>query len=322
MQVGLDEWIATIEREYLAEYVPGGGAAVKFVVVPAGGAAAVEGALAGLAEAYVCAFAALRADATRLHLIDQLFFALSRQIDWDILAKVFVRKVLDDAGLRVPTMATTHDFGAIAELNGLDEASLRQRLDELLDARLFRDYRMAQEFRIAMLRLCRAQLEPAGVGTGEVDAIRAWLRGELRSMAPLKPARIYQRIARHNARELFVSLCRWLRIVGKGGLVVALDVDRYLTDWRSWPAEGLRYTSSAALDVYEVFRQFIDDTDDLEACLIVVIAPQRFLDDPLRGLERYDPLKLRIWDEVHDRRRANPLASLVRLTLPGGEGAA
>ena len=44
-----------------------------------------------------------------------------------------------------------------------------------------------------------------------------------------------------------------------------------------------------------------------------------FLEDPKRGLHRYDPLKLRIWDEVRDRRLANPLASLVRLA-PGSTG--
>ena len=56
-----------------------------------------------------------------------------------------------------------------------------------------------------------------------------------------------------------------------------------------------------------------DATDDLEGVFIAVLALPEFLEDPRRGLHRYDPLKMRIWDEVHDRRRVNPLGSLVRL---------
>jgi hypothetical protein len=174
---------------------------------------------------------------------------------------------------------------------------------------------MAQEFRIAMLRLCQAQLEPAEGQQAEAKAIREWLRGELRSITALKPALIFQRIARHNGRDMIVSLVHWLRMAGKQGLVLALDIDRYLAD--RWPANrdgsSLYHTTTAVLDAYEVLRQFVDATDELEGCFIAVIAPPTFLEDPKRGLHRYDPLKLRIWDEVRDRHRANPLASLVRL---------
>jgi len=52
----------------------------------------------------------------------------------------------------------------------------------------------------------------------------------------------------------------------------------------------------------------------MEGCLIVVLAPKEFLDlDDRRGLGSYDALKLRLWDEVRDKQRPNPLASLARL---------
>jgi hypothetical protein len=74
------------------------------------------------------------------------------------------------------------------------------------------------------------------------------------------------------------------------------------------------------MDAYEVLRQFVDATDELEGCLIGVLAPLEFLDDERRGVERYTALKLRVWDEVRDRQRANPLAALVRLTRGGEDG--
>jgi hypothetical protein len=67
-------------------------------------------------------------------------------------------------------------------------------------------------------------------------------------------------------------------------------------------------------DAYEVLRQFIDDTDEMEGLLVVILAPKEFLNDDKRGLDCYSALKLRIWDEVRDRHRPNPLASLVRVS--------
>lgn len=69
------------------------------------------------------------------------------------------------------------------------------------------------------------------------------------------------------------------------------------------------------LDAYEVFRQFIDGLDQLERCLIVVLPDQEFLDEDFlgRGLGAYQALKFRVYDEVRDRRLANPLGSLIRL---------
>jgi hypothetical protein len=98
-------------------------------------------------------------------------------------------------------------------------------------------------------------------------------------------------------------------------LVLAFDIGRCLVPQKPKEAgAGVCYSIPALLDVYELLRQFIDGADEMEGCLIVAVAPREFLVDDRRGINRYDALKLRIWDEVHDKRRQNPLASLVRLT--------
>jgi hypothetical protein len=174
---------------------------------------------------------------------------------------------------------------------------------------------MSQEFRIAMIRLCLDQLNPAGPSPFLSNAVKEWLRGELRLISTLKEALIFQKIARHNARHMLFSLSHWLRINGKSGLVVMLDIRRYLTSTRSKnPDDGFFYSIPALLDAYEVLRQFIDGTDEMEGMLFIVLASRDFLNDDRRGLNRYDALKLRIWDEVRDKRKQNPLASLVRLS--------
>ena len=113
---------------------------------------------------------------------------------------------------------------------------------------------------------------------------------------------------------MFASLSRWLRLVGKTGLVVSLDLSRCLESKKSTSPEGLYYGVSATLDAYEMLRQFIDGTDELESLLLVVSVPPEFLTDTRRGLNRYEALKLRIWDEVRDRKYQNPLGALIRLS--------
>ena len=93
-----------------------------------------------------------------------------------------------------------------------------------------------------------------------------------------------------------------------------MDLSRCLESKKSTSPEGLYYGVSATLDAYEMLRQFIDGTDELESLLLVVSVPPEFLTDTRRGLNRYEALKLRIWDEVRDRKYQNPLGALIRLS--------
>jgi len=49
---------------------------------------------------------------------------------------------------------------------------------------------------------------------------------------------------------------------------------------------------------------------------VLVVAAPELLSDQNRGLDAYQALKLRIYDEVRDRNRDNPYSSLVRLGAP------
>ncbi len=197
---------------------------------------------------------------------------------------------------------------------------LRKELRSCLEKEIFHDFEMSQEFRIAMIRLCLNQLDTAKPSAFMSNAVKEWLRGELRLISTLKNALIFQKIARHNARHMLFSLTHWLRVNGKSGLVLVLDITRYLISTRSKnPDDGFFYSAPAVLDAYELLRQFIDGTDEMEGLLIIVLASKDFLNDDKRGLRSYDALKLRIWDEVRDRQRQNPLASLVRLSSRGAD---
>ena len=317
MYIQPQSWLEIIRSEYLRDFISSGGAAVKFVV-PTDEVCRhqVRDSLRNASEEGGFSFALVDAVSTKIHMIDKLFHEVARQVDWDELAYSFVTHVLRENGYELPANREEFNLRQIAVLNKREDKFLRMELRRGLEQKIFHDYEMSQEFRIAMMRLCMAQLDAGSASPFLSNAIKEWLRGELRLIGALKEAPIFQKVVRHNARHVLFSLAHWLRINGKKGLVLALDISRYAVATRSKdPDDGFYYSVPATLDAYEVLRQFIDGTDEVESCLIVVIAPREFLTDERRGLKRYSALKLRILDEVRDKNRQNPFSSLVQLSL-------
>ena len=321
MYITQKEWLDTIRGEYLHDFIKRGGAAVKFVVpMEDDDHNQLLNLLRKTSEEQDYLFASVNAVSTKIHMIDKLFHEVARQIDWDELSHAFVKKMFTQNGYELPIQREDFNLQHVAAINEREEIFLRKEVQRWLEKEIFHDFEMSQEFRIAMIRLCLDQLDTTGPAAFLSNAVKEWLRGELRLISTLKEALIFEKIARHNARHMLFSLSHWLRINGKSGLVLALDITRYLISTRSKnPDAGFFYSLPAVLDAYEVLRQFIDGTDEMEGCLIVVLASKDFLNDDRRGLSRYDALRLRIWDEVRDKRRQNPLASLVRLRLTNEE---
>lgn len=316
MYVALEDWLRIMADEYLGTFMPDGGSAVKLAITtPPIAAEDVRRGLESLAVRHEMPHFFVDAAVTRIHFIDDLFHSVAAQVDWMDLAGSLLRRLLSQDGFVLPPAGAQCDYAAVAALSGTSEAEVRYRVRALLTEHVARDYAMIQEFRLAMLRLCQAYLEPGREELPEAVAIQQWLRGELRLISALKPAGIFQKVVRHLARDMFLSLAHWHRLTGKRGTMLILDIGRYALDRRRAEPDGLLfYSTSAVMDAYEVLRQFIDATDDLEGCFICAIAPNAFLTDSNRGLARYSALKLRVWDEVRDRRLANPLSALVRLT--------
>lgn len=314
--IGADDYAEFLASEYLDSYIADGGAAVKFVVV-----ANVEeaeqfsrtvrdGAAAG---GYVAA--GVDAVDVRVHMIDQVFFAVARQVDWDALAAQRVRAAFAAVHCPVPDAGDDISVEAVAAHHRVDPGELSRDVNRHLQQAVFHDYAMVQEFRVAMLRLCQSQLRTGQVTQAEHNAVLEWLRGELRQISLLRSAMIFRRIGRHNARQLLFSLAHWLAVDEGAGLLLEVDLRRFGFAKRPAPEErhGLYYTKAALLDGYEMLRQLIDNTDELSHCCVVVLAAPEFISDVHRGVDAYQALKLRIYDEVRDRKRDNPYSSLVRL---------
>ena len=317
--IATEEYLDFLRKEYLADFVRKGGATVKFVVAPDDTrAAAFSAGLSDAASSEGFTFARVDASQTRVHMIDQVFFAVAAQVDWDERTATFLRSTLERAAFPAPPESHDLSLTTLAAHHDFDRGELSRTVRRQLVHDLLYDHTMAQELRIAMLRLCEARLQDNELAAAEREALLAWLHGELRHISRLRSAGIFSRVARHNARHLLLSLVRWLTRTGSAGLVLELDIRRCAVTKRPPPEErsGVYYSKAAVMDAYEVLRQLVDATDELAYCCVVVVAAPEFVTDHTRGLPAYTALQMRIWDEVRDRRRDNPFSALVRAHGP------
>jgi len=328
--IAVDKWLGLIRSEYLGGFVRNGGAAVRFVVTPSHSAKLrFSERLRSEAEAeeYLCV--TVDSAATRVHMIDKVFNAVAAQVDWRRLARGFLSRVLTEAHYVVPQEAQPFGLRPLAEMNGCQEQVMRVIVNKRLQDSVALDYRMTQEYRFAMTWLCLEQLDPGEVPAGLTDRICEWLVGTLRLVSTLKKSLIFQKVGRHNGRDMLFSLARWLHKCGKSGLVLVMDIGAVVVPPRSRSEERIRYSASAVLDTYEALRQFVDSTGELGHTMVFILVPPEFVDESeRRSVYAYNALRYRALTEVRDRKIQNPLASLVvldgdgdlALTMGTGEG--
>src|SRR5271166_708418 len=263
MGVAAESWLDLMDREYLQEFVARGGSVIKFVECEGEQFDEIQGRLSSLAQQSGLATCRINAAQTKLHMIQDVFFAISRGLDWSAMAQAFVEALVTRHGYEWPRSGTSVALEGIATHNGVDKWLFRRELNRWLTEEIMRDRSMTQDFQIAMTQLCLTRLAPEDSYAGVTAPVLEWLRGELRTIGVLRQAYISARITRHNGRAMLRSLCRWLRLCGRQGLCLVLDIRRVLHVGAA-PAEGLRYTSAAVIDAFEVLRQLIDDAETFE----------------------------------------------------------
>jgi hypothetical protein len=311
-----DSYADFLGREYLASYLPAGGGSVKLVVTgDADVADRFERSLQAVADRDHALMVSLSAETTKVHMIDQVFFAVARQINWDQVAVAIVNTAYDN--IAVPASPGRLTVAEVAADHDLDPRELYRSVRRALEHILLTDTTLPRELRRGLLRLAQAHLGSGDVNSAEAFVVHGWLTGERVGLRELRDAMIYARIGRHNARTMLTSVGRLLLRAGYGGLVLHCDLTR-LAEARRPPVPertGIYYSKAAVLDAYELLRQLIDATDDLAGMLVIAVVPPELVSDEKRGLPAYAALQLRVADEVRDRRRTNPYASLVRLDV-------
>ena len=312
-----EEWLRFVRSEYLQSFIREGGASIKFCVplCEAERNALCHG-VRDAATGLDYRFAEVDAARTKVQLPDQIFFRVAAQIDWQALARRVLADLCRHENFVPPERSDLPFHQAVAERNAIAPDPVLMLLRKSLTDHVLHRSELARDFRIAMFNLCHALLTGAPDGTQAVGALTDWLTGQNHNVSAVKDYNIFNRITRNNARHFIESLFRWVRFAEYPGTVMLIDITRLALGKN--PRDELHFYSAAALlDAYEVLREFVDSTDRLAGCLLVVVADPSFLDEDAwgRGMGRYQALKFRIYDEVHDQRRVNPMGSLVRLSM-------
>jgi hypothetical protein len=313
MAIPLEAWLEVIREEYLASFIPEGGSAVRFVVAAnADQVADVSIRLRELGQQ--CRLKVIEIDtaATRLHLLQNLFFAIARSIDWDTLTQTQLERVVANCGYRWPHPGRRTTLAILAEANEVAPGLLRTQINQEITSVVWQDAHLAQDFRNAMIALLDTRL--ADDRDALRDAVLGWLQGAPGRLGLAKDAQIGTKIGRHNARSMLKSLCHWLRLCDENGVLLLIDVSRLLRERREVTDGQFYYSPAAVMDCYEVLRQMIDDVSQLEGFFLAVLADPSLLgDDPRRSLNQYTALKMRVWDDVRPQHGDNPLAPLVQV---------
>jgi hypothetical protein len=301
------EWLGLIEAEYLAGFVQAGGASAKFAIADEATHGALQQALQTLATQHGMVTAQLSSATTKLHMMQELFFALVDALPWDSLMQRYLEQVFARNEYSWPTPGEKMGTNQLAEAFGIAPILMARNRDQWLSRDLWDDPSLARDFRTAAIGLSLARFNPGISSLADQMELR-WMRGEKLSPAALREADIAAHIGRTNARAMLISLCHFLRKAGVPGLLLSLDLRPAIRR----TSAGLHYAPSALMDLYEVLRELIDDLEHLPGLFLLGIADQALIvGDRKRTLDTYKALEMRIWPDVRPGDRQNPLAPLV-----------
>ena len=165
--IAIDEWLGVVDREYLSTFIKDGGAAVKFAVADEERKSILREALRPRCAELDYVFVALDAITYRVHMPQDIFFALASQLDWRRLARRLILRLLAEKDYRVEGIDpenTANIIDAVARANDLDSQFILPELRLKLQDEVFKNPNMARAFRVAMTHLCRMERESSAQG--------------------------------------------------------------------------------------------------------------------------------------------------------------
>ena len=214
------EWLDVVHNESLGDFIPAGGAAVKFCVscdgTPTGDLARASPALRSPTASWLRGSSAA---AVRIHMIDKTFQAVVAQVPWSELAAQRLAALAEGSFALPSPLGPGAIDQQIAQASGSDAQYVRMVLDQKIGEEVFKDRELARDFRIAMTWLCRARLNGGPEGETQQRSIMEWLTGEVPAISNMKQYLIYTKINRTNARHYFELLFTWARRCGRRALL-------------------------------------------------------------------------------------------------------
>lgn len=304
-----DDWAAVIGED-LADFIGAGGAMVRFVV---GESSAdihhTRQAIRALATESKLHWFDVDGSRVRLHFPNEILAAVAEQIDFHELMTSFLLQAVVEGGLEVPDGAREFVTRDIADKNSLTPNDIHALINERIRSRIMRDRRLLRDVRFALFSIARQVLRGGRPGL-DADVPQRWLRNQVSGIRELREFGIVQKVTRYNARGLLRSILTWVPGSEANGSILFIDAQQ-LAHPRNLRDGKVYYSRPALSDVYEVMREFIDETDDMTHLLLVFAMPREFLSvDPRgRGMGAYQALQFRV--SGFPASLPNPLSNMV-----------
>lgn len=308
-----DDWAEVIGQD-LADFVGAGGAMVRFMVSDEPAVLAhARRSLQSLATESKLHFFHVDGSQVRLHYPNEILAAVAAQIDFHRLMTSFLFQAVLDEGYEIPSGAEGFVIKDVAGVNEILPKDVHAVINARIRSDIMRDRRLIRDVRYALWAIAKDVLQGVRPDVA-ADIPKRWLAGRVSSIRELRDFGIVQKVNRYNARGILRSALTWLPASQWNGSIVFIDAVR-LAEPRNLRDGKVYYTRAALSDVYEVMREFIDETDDMSHVLMVFAMPPEFLSvDPRgRGMGAYQALQFRVTGFA-EATLPNPLSNMVLLS--------
>ncbi len=310
MTLGRHLWLDRVRDYYLDNYIANGGSKVKVLIGSKGtGKTHLIRCVQLDAKNLGYEIVYISARNYKLNNLIDLYCAIAQKIDTDKLIKGLCCCVAEKLGYGKDKYDGTDNFLSMLIDIGIPREQVIQDV-KASAAEIFRNVDFGPSFRTFAYQIVKYHM--IGGNESDIKLALKWVSGQALQRKEKQALLLFERLQKNNARYWLNSLIRLLHLAGITGLVVAIDNLEVVTE-RIPDTKKFRYTTNAIKDIYEIFRQLIDDAELLNNFLLLLAGNQELTEDETRGFKSYDALWMRLQTGFIQNIKFNPFADMINV---------
>ena len=311
MTIGREKWLDRMRSHYLEKYILNCGSKVKVLTGEQGtGKTHLLRCVLSDAKSLEYATVYLSARDCKLNDLASLYRAIIEQIDKEELVTGLCRNVASKFSKFISPEKYDPSELFVTNSHFLDTYPTRDEREKVILQEvisLIKEVDLSSSFKTFIYRVTRSRMitDPAS----NIGIPLDWLSGRDVALRERKALSLFDKLDRYNARDWLNSLIQLLKLSGKKGLIIAIDDLEVIT--QKSLSSGKFFSKLLIMDVYELIRQLIDDTEVLAHCLFLFAGDSAVIKDSVRGLKSYDALWIRLQTGLSKSDKFNAFADLV-----------
>jgi hypothetical protein len=305
--IGREQWVDYIRERYLQNYIARGGSKVK-LLVGENGTGKTHLLKLVLADAKELNYQTVYLSARSCRLND--LPSLYREIAEKCIGEQFIRSLCRQIAQRISK--TDYDGSRVFSpyiytyypSNKMAEDKIWQET-----GRFFRNTDLNSSFKaFGYVVANNRMINPSPTN---IEIACDWMKGlpaDDETSRRRRELYLYGKLNKDNSRDWLNSLILLCKLAGYSGLVIAIDDLEVIME----KSNGKYiFTRNQALDVCELVRQLIDDTELLSGCMFLLSGRKSIIQDDSRSFRSYDALWARLQSGLADYEKFNPFTDLV-----------